>query len=319
VVEACFVALVAWMGGSTPARATPPNASVENPADQAALALQLYMEGCRARQAQRWEVARLLFLRAWGIQRHWQIAANLADTELVLGRYRDAAEHAAIFMHDARDVQDVEPRQRAEVERILVRAREKIGVITVTAPPGAEIFINKSSVGKAPLDSEFFVEPGRTVIEARLDGYQPSSESRDLAPGGAANVGIRLVPVRPRLTILGSPPATSVPVRGGTNKAIVGIGIATSAVALGMGAGFTGWWAHLEGNGYCLNRTMDQGRCIRTWASVQTASIWTLVGGGLVGAGTVTYALVAPKLGRTVKASALVGPSGAAASISLDW
>jgi hypothetical protein len=47
--------------------------------------------------------------------------------------------------------------------------------------------------------------------------------------------------------------------------------------------------------------------------------VWTLVGGGLIGAGTLTYALVAPKVGRAVKASVTTGPGGAAGSLSFSF
>ena len=195
MVGACFVALVALMGWSTPARADDPAILFDTSVDLLAQARQLYIDGLNARRAHQWDRARVFFLSAWRAQRHWQIAANLANAEIMLGRYRDAAEHAAIFMHDTRDLQDIDVHQRATVEQVLASARAKVGVVTVTAPPGAEVRINGSSVGKAPLDLPVYVEPGRTVVEARLDGYQSSLESRELAPGGEAKVELRLVPV----------------------------------------------------------------------------------------------------------------------------
>ena len=45
-----------------------------------------------------WTAAHAAFLEAWKLNEHYQIAANLGSMEIKLGRFRDAAEHLAIYL-----------------------------------------------------------------------------------------------------------------------------------------------------------------------------------------------------------------------------
>jgi hypothetical protein len=306
--------------------ATPARAAPEDGAELQLEARQLYLEGVNALHARQWDRARLFFLSAFRAQHHWQIAANLANVELRLGHYRDAAEHAATFLRDTRDLPDVDAYQRAEVLGILTRAREKVGVITVTVEPaGAEVRVNGSSLGEAPLRAPIYVAPGRTVIEARRDGYVSKVEARNLAPGGEATVDVRLMAVAPVLApVLDAAPPES-PVMppasdgGARYKAIVISGSVLSATAAGVGSGLTGWWSHLQSGNHCYAHDEPTQQCKATWAGVKTASVWSFVGAGVLGVGTLTYGIAAPRSRQLVRTSVLVGPTGASASLSMDW
>src|SRR5690349_768840 len=61
----------------------------------------LYMEGIKAADAKNWAAAHTAFLEAWKQSEHYQIAANLGSMEIKLGRYRDAAEHLAVYLRKA--------------------------------------------------------------------------------------------------------------------------------------------------------------------------------------------------------------------------
>lgn len=323
--EAGAVALVLCLGAPAAARADEPADLFEGGADLLAQARELWVEGTKAAGHGQWERARLFYLGAWRAQHHWQIAGSLGHAEAALGRHRDAAEHLTIFLRETADLEGVAPRDRAILAQELERARARSGAVTVSVQPaGAEVLVDGAPVGKAPLADPVFVEPGRHVIDARLEGYQASSEAQVATQGGAAQITLRLTPIAaPRAGIAPPPPAPRTPApppptRARASTAIIIGGAVTSAVALGVGAGLTGWWAHLERDGACL-KDSDPAPCEHTWASAKTASVWTLVGAGVLGAGTLTYALVTPKLGRKVKVSASTGPGGAAASMSLSW
>src|SRR5450432_3751077 len=61
--------------------------------DPTLAAKELVRQGSAEYSKQHWEAARASFQKAWELKRHYAIAANLADVELKLGRYREAAEH----------------------------------------------------------------------------------------------------------------------------------------------------------------------------------------------------------------------------------
>src|SRR5262249_39118101 len=77
-------------------------------------ARQLYEEGLVACKKGKVLEAQASYLAAWSLNKHWQIAANLADTEIELGKYREAAEHATYYQQNA-------PRDRKEKADALVK------------------------------------------------------------------------------------------------------------------------------------------------------------------------------------------------------
>src|SRR5262245_43881379 len=158
LVVMCFVGLVA---ASVPAaaRAADP-APPANPEKTVMTdkARQLYEEGLAAIQKQKWLEARASLLAAWALNKHWQIAANLAGCELELGKFRDAAEHAAYYLKNS------PPDRHEKAEGQLKRAKAKVGTLSVSVlsvdAAGAEVLVDDVSVGRAPLDDAIYVEPG---------------------------------------------------------------------------------------------------------------------------------------------------------------
>src|ERR1700687_6037278 len=61
----------------------------------AARARALHVEGARLFELGKYDQAYVAFLAAWALKKHPQIAANLGDCEVKIGKYRDAAEHFA--------------------------------------------------------------------------------------------------------------------------------------------------------------------------------------------------------------------------------
>ena len=88
-------------------------------------ARQLYEEGLASIQKQKWLEARASLLAAWALNKHWQIAANLAGCELELGKFRDAAEHAAYYLKNS------PPDRHEKAEGQLKRAKAT-GTVTLS-------------------------------------------------------------------------------------------------------------------------------------------------------------------------------------------
>ncbi len=80
--------------------------------------------------------------------------------------------------------------------------------LVVLAPAGAEIHINEEVRGhSAGTPLKIKVQPGQNSIDVVLAGYQPFSQTVNVAPGGQASVTAKLNPVPPPPP----PPSPSVP------------------------------------------------------------------------------------------------------------
>src|SRR5262245_39603845 len=78
----------------------PPKSAAAGKTAEAAAARH-YEDGVRAAKLTLWADAYQSFLAAWKLKQHYQIAANLGRAELMLKKYRDAAEHMAFFLREA--------------------------------------------------------------------------------------------------------------------------------------------------------------------------------------------------------------------------
>ncbi len=173
---------------------TPASATAQPPADTSALtdeARELYRKGMDRYQARQYAQAQASFLAAFALMKHWSIAAALGDCEIKLGRFRDAAEHLSFALRQMPT--DPSAQQRADVAQALEEARKHVAVLQVDVDlPGAEVLVNGSSVGKAPIDQDVFVEPGTIAVEARYAGHQPVGVHIDVRASTVTPLTLRL-------------------------------------------------------------------------------------------------------------------------------
>ena len=339
VGAAALVVCSAWSAG---ARAEDPGGAIGDGRDLLAQARELYVEGAKAARSGHPDRARLFYISAWRAQHHWQIAGSLGHAELALGRYCDAAEHLAFFLRETRYLTTLDPRDRATIARDLERAKAKVGAVTaIVEPAGAEVLVDGAPVGTAPLADAVFVEPGRHVIEARMPGRVAAVEARDLVPGGATQVVLRLAPVaaveppaaqppqQPPQPLAVAPPPRSI---ARPNRAIVIGGAVTTGVLAVVGVGLgVGSAMKASASRDCevgtVRRGHEPGRQagrVRNQLQAQKvalgyASIGTFIGAGVIGVGTAAYALFSSKRVTLPRTGLVVYPGGAAASMSVDW
>lgn len=72
-----------------------------DPALRTVEARRRYQEGNAAMKLHQWQRAYEAYLAAWRQRPHWQIAGSLGEVELELGKYRDSADHLALFLREA--------------------------------------------------------------------------------------------------------------------------------------------------------------------------------------------------------------------------
>jgi hypothetical protein len=257
-------------------------------------ARELFVKGVKAYEQGKWDQCRAALLAAYAIKRHAQIAGNLADCELKLGKHRDAAEHAWFFLHALRP--DAPAERRAGAQAQLKEAQQKVVTLRITIDvAGAEVIVDGQSVGKAPLEAPVFVEPGRHTIEAlRAEGAARATieagrgESRDVALVLTKTQGLD-----------GSGGGVSKPIVIG-GATVSGVALLTGAVLLGVSAAKGSTASSLrekvQKTGGCVDASAgdcaELDSAARSKAALGNAGFWTLVGGGAVGVATLVYGVV---------------------------
>ena len=279
---------------------------------------QLFTQGTAALEAGKHEEAFRAFQAAWKLRKTHDVAANLAQAEIQLGKHRDAAEHLAFALRSFPVTGKAVVRK--QIEQML--AEEKPHVVTLTVSVDvdkAEVSVQGRPAGIAPIAEELFADAGTVTVEAGAPGYEPAKQVFEAKKGEARTVELKLVRqasrgARKELLIAGG--------------AVAGAGIVGGAVLLGVSASvladakaqrdaLVGAAGRQACDGPGAPAECDQVQSsLRSAQDMGNAGAALLIGAGLVGAGTLVYAFaVRPKAPPPVEVSMFVGPHGANAAL----
>lgn len=311
-------ALIAALGASHAVfaqdKGAPPTASA--PAEEAPmeeLAQKHYEDGQAAVARGDFQAAYTSFRAGFAVQPHSQMIRALGDAAYHLGKSRDAAEFLALYLQKAPSTAPVG--ERAAAEQMLTDAKTRVGSLQITAPVGAEVFVDKAFVGKAPLDHQVYVEPGTCEIEARAGdqyGQQRIQTTKGTLSAVTLVFGI-VAPPLPSASASAGPTGTAPkpPPPSGPNMGVViagaavgGAAVVAGAVLMGLSAGKASdeqqAIADLRASGttnVCVGNSPDP-RCKAVIDAAASADLWRnaggwlLIGGVAVGAATGLYALL---------------------------
>lgn len=241
---------------------------------------------------EKYVLACAFYKAAWDQRRHYKIAANLGSCEYALGKYRDAAEHLAFFLRAV--PRDVPVEERAYfVERQANAAKHVATLIVHISDAGAaDVFVDDTAVGKAPLNGPIYVNPGPHTVHAR-NKVASGHQQVDLRRGETRTISLAVLPPP------GPPPPpvepSSVPV------AILGAGGGFSLSLLFVGATFSSV-EQLNPGFFSPAPSAKSANFALTWGSMVAAAI-----GGVVTATAVFTTSrwtsqpirVAPRVGMT--------------------
>ena len=153
------------------AHAAPPNAtksSLDSSDDNAKLR-SLFRKAAAASEAGKYEEARDLLSDAWAIRQTYDVASSLAQVEIQLRLYRDAAEHLEFCLRNFAPVESEQTLEQAK--KAFADVKTRVATVRFSATrKGAELFVDGRGVGTEPLPAVVFVEPGLRELAARLDG-----------------------------------------------------------------------------------------------------------------------------------------------------
>lgn len=169
-LTAAIMISLAPLLGTAPANAGPDTTkgSLE-PADDNARARSSFRKAAAASQAGRYEEARQLLLDAWSVRQTYDIASSLAQVEIQLKRYRDAAEHLEFCIRNFAPVESEQTLDQAN--KAFADVKTRVATVKLSANrKGAELFVDSLGIGTEPLPAVIFVDPGPHRLAARLDG-----------------------------------------------------------------------------------------------------------------------------------------------------
>jgi hypothetical protein len=162
---------------------------------------ELYDEGNKLYDQKKLPEAEAAYLAAWKVKKGYDLAANLGDVELLNGKARLAAEHLSYALREF--PAGGKPALRQQLTKRLAEARQLVLAVHVEVnKPGAEVFVDGESIGRAPIAEEVFVDPPGCTVTAKLDGFVAAREVVSGAKGGAATVKLSLVPLPERRSVV---------------------------------------------------------------------------------------------------------------------
>jgi hypothetical protein len=124
-----------------------------------------FLEGVEFYDKKNYESARAAFLQAYALRKHPAVLLNLAQSSLRSGH---AAEAVKYFQQFLRESTSITPAQRSDADSGIAEGRAKLGHLEISAPTAAEITVDGTVVGNAPLPESVDVEPGSHTIKARM-------------------------------------------------------------------------------------------------------------------------------------------------------
>ena len=272
-------------------------------ADPAAQVTARYEAGLEAVKKERWAEAYSAFLDAWRARQHPQIAANLGRAALKTGRPREAAERLTSFLREGKEIS---PEDRAQTEALLAEARAQVGALVMRVNRSdAEILLDGVTLGKAPIGGEVFVDPGQRVVEARAPGQAPARVEMEVRAGSTHHVALWLPEAGATAKGAAQPREEKERDAGGIaalREPILGAGIAATVVAAGLGTGLAlgslSKAAERDRYPYVVeSEQQSHDRLEGERRALANGAFWSFVVAGTLGAGTLGFALLAPKAG----------------------
>jgi tetratricopeptide (TPR) repeat protein len=282
----------------------------------------LFAQATEAFESGRYAEALEAYRHAWRLAPAFRTAVGVGQVELHLGMHRDAAEHLSYALRHfpAGGSATLKERIRAGLDE----ARAHVGVLRIDVDAeGAEIRVNGSPVGMAPLSEEVFVEPGRHRVSAEHAGRRAEA-SVDAVASRSTAVALVLAEPPTRDAEPGFAPATWALLGGG---ALTSVGIA-SAVVFSLNASAAGddvrrARASLEDSASCVGPAPpaaceDLRRATEDRNTANRAATIAAVSAGVIGAGTAVVAAVLWPMGRSPRADVEVQASARGSFVTVS-
>ena len=145
-----------------------------------------FQEGVDYYDKGQYEKARAAFLQAYALRKHPAVLLNLAQSCLKSGHQLEAVRYFQQFLKESTSISAA---QRTDAEKGLAEGRQKLGRLEVSAPTGAEISVDNTTVGTAPLADPVDVEPGSHTV--RMKASDGTADTKNVSASAGEKVKVQ--------------------------------------------------------------------------------------------------------------------------------
>ena len=264
---------------------------------------QLYGEG-------KFEEAYQAYKRAFELQPAFDIAGNLGNVEVKLGKHRDAVVHLRYVLANMPPSYDPERREQISqrTKELLAESLKHVASIKLAiTPDGTEVAVDNEKMGTTPLRDDVVLAPGKHTLVATRQGYQTLTHEVDAAAGTTETLRMSLSPVGnadPGTVTGGSSQADTgddgpiwplVIVGGVLGLGAMGAGIGLFVAASGKTSDRDVLAAQIDPDSGACNASPPDPRCAELQDLNDDANTFSaagtglLIGGGVILAATIVY------------------------------
>jgi hypothetical protein len=155
-----------------------------------AAARERFKEGVSYFDQKQYEKARAAFLQAYALKKHPAVLLNLAQSELRSSHERDAAQHFAEYLREATDAS---PAERDAAQGGLTAAKASVAEITIATDADADVSVDGTLQGLAPLPGPIYLDPGSHSLQAKK-GDRFVTQNVTAKAGEAREIKLKLAP-----------------------------------------------------------------------------------------------------------------------------
>lgn len=267
--------------------------------------------GDKAAAKGEWEDAYADYSIAWTMYQGWETALGVGKAAAKTGHHAEAVERLGFYLKGVPE-KSASAKQRAEIEAIITDSKSKTGMLTIVAPDGGEVFLDRNPIGTTPLAAAIRVDPGKHEVEIRRGG---SGESKTTEVAAGATVEVKFEPPKaaPSKVIIKEadyPWRTPVLITGST---LTVAGLAFGGVCLGLSFDKA---AAKDKAANDLNGLDAVQRAADDEALFKNMMFWGFVGSGVALAGTATvFFLTRTSAKPKVEGAVGMGPAGPSVTI----
>jgi hypothetical protein len=329
----------------------------EPPPAQVKKARDLWYRGVEAFRNEKYDEARQAFAECYRLMPKSDVLRNLSISEIHSGHYVSAARHLTQLLAAPGELPG---NVREEATSRLAQAEAQIGQLDINVDvAGADIAVDGTSVGRTPLDGNWYIEPGQHDLTVSKAGYPTETRQVMALAGVTIPVTVSLETLRRERAadekaaqLMGtsegqSPPPTPTGDDKLSTASTVTLVTTSSLAALGLAAGvyFTvsanghdseaeGASRYLPENSRTCNATALTAECSRLKRETDAArhdrqrAAVGFVGFGVAAAATLGYVLwlaldgsgnAAATTATQVEPSVSVGPGWASVSLQTQF
>ncbi|MBI4957404.1 MAG: PEGA domain-containing protein [Myxococcales bacterium] len=136
------------------------------------------------------------FRRAYELSPDPNVLFNIGQCHISLQDYVVALDTLEKVLREGGD--KLKPGNKEQAQKDVETLKGRIARVEITVnAPGAEISIDDSPVGKAPLDGPITVSSGRRKVSAALEGRKPDTKYIDIGGGELQHIDLTLVEAAP--------------------------------------------------------------------------------------------------------------------------